>query len=122
MSKRYEGRVTDLVRKHVCELIEREIHDPRIEGVTVTDIELSQDTRHATVFYSIIGDDERKAEVKRGLDSAAGWVTRELGKRLRTRNTPHIRFEFDESLERGDRMSLLLDQIKSEDEQRKPQA
>ena len=119
MSKKYERRSTDLVRTHVCALLEREINDPRVAGITITDVALSQDTRHAKVFYSVIGDAERKAEVQRGLESAAGWVSRELGKRLHTRNTPHIWFEFDESLERGDRMSQLFDEIRVQNEARK---
>ncbi len=115
MSKKYERRISDLIRVHVCALIEREIRDPRVEGVTVTDIALTPDTRYATVYWSVIGDKARRDEVQRGLNSAAGWVSRELGKRLRTKNTPHITFEHDESLERGDRMSQLLDEIKADD-------
>jgi ribosome-binding factor A len=115
MSKKYEQRITDLVRTHVCELLEREINDPRVKGITVTDVEVTQDTKYATVFYSVIGDDARKDEVSAGLRSARGWVSRALGKRLRTRNTPHVKFEFDGSLERGDRMSQLLDEIKAVD-------
>jgi ribosome-binding factor A len=118
MSKKYERRISDLIRQHVCDLIERELKDPRVEGVTVTDIELSPDTRHATVFYSMIGDDTQKEDAQIGLRSASGWISRELGKRLRTRNTPHIVFEFDPSLERGDRMSQLLDEIKTRDAER----
>jgi ribosome-binding factor A len=115
MSKKYEQRITDLVRQHVCDLLEREINDPRVQGVTVTDVEVTQDTKYATVFYSVIGDDARKTEVRDGLRSAAGWISRELGKRLRTRNSPHVKFQFDVSLERGDRMSQLLDEIKAAD-------
>lgn len=114
MSKKYEKRINDLIRTHVCDLLERHINDPRVEGVTVTDVEISPDTKYAKVFYSVIGDDAKKAEVAEGLDSASGWFTRELGKRLRTRHTPHLTFEFDESLERGDRMSRLLDELKSQ--------
>lgn len=122
MSKKYERRITDLVRLHVCALLEREIRDPRVEGITVTDVELSPDTRHARVFYSLIGDAEKKEEAQRGLESAAGWVSRELGKRLHTRNTPHISFEFDESLERGDRMSSLFDEIRRQEAERRQEA
>jgi ribosome-binding factor A len=114
MSKKYEKRVNDLIRMHVCNLIERQINDPRVQGVTVTDVEVSPDTKYARVFYSLIGDDAQKAEVAEGLRSASGWLSRELGKRLRTRHTPHITFEFDESLERGDRMSRLLDELKAQ--------
>ena len=114
MSKRYEARITDLIRRHVTELVERELKDPRVEGVTITDVEVSPDTRFAKVFYSLIGDDAKKEEVAEGLRSAQGWVTHELGQRLRTRNTPHITFEFDPSLEYGDRMSRLLDDLKKQ--------
>jgi ribosome-binding factor A len=116
MSKRYESRVNDLIRRHVSQLIERELQDPRVAGVTITDVEVSPDTRHAKIFYSLIGDDEQKAEVQHGLESAAGWLSRELGKRLRTRHTPHLAFEFDQSLEYGDRMSRLLDELKAKGE------
>lgn len=115
MSKKYEQRINDLIRTHLAELLERGLNDPRLEDahVTLTDVEVSPDTRHAKVFYSLIGDDAQKAEVAQGLQSASGWFSRELGKRLRTRNTPHLTFEFDESLERGDRMSRLLDELKA---------
>jgi ribosome-binding factor A len=114
MSKKYEKRINDLIRTHVCDLIERQINDPRVQGVTVTDVEVTPDTKYAKVFYSLIGDDAQKADAAAGLDSASGWLSRELGKRLRTRHTPRLTFEFDESLERGDRMSRLLDELKSQ--------
>jgi ribosome-binding factor A len=119
MSKKYEKRINDLIRQHVCTLLEREINDPRVEGVTVTDVEVTPDTKYAKVFYSVIGDDAKKAEVAEGLHSAQRWVSHELGKRLRTRNTPHITFEFDQSLEYGDKMSRLLDEIKSQETPKK---
>jgi ribosome-binding factor A len=116
MSKKYERRVSELIRIHVAELIERELNDPRVRAtkVTITDVEVTPDVRHAKVFYSLIGDQTTKTEVARGLESAAGWVSRELGKRLHTRHTPHITFVFDESLERGDRLSRLLDELRSD--------
>jgi ribosome-binding factor A len=121
MSKKYEKRISDLVRQHVVELLERQLNDPRVTDaqVTITDVEVTPDTKYAKVFYSLIGDDEQKVEVAEGLRSAQRWISHELGKRLRTRNTPHVTFHFDESLERGDRMSRLLDELKSQ-EQPKP--
>ncbi len=117
MSKKYENRVNELIRQHVCDLLEREINDPRVSDahVTVTDVAVTADTKYAKVFYSLIGDDEQKAAAAEGLRSAEAWVTRELGKRLRTRNTPHITFQFDQSLEYGDKMSRLLDELKNND-------
>lgn len=121
MSKKYEKRVNELIRIHLTELLERELNDPRVNGaqVTISDVEITPDVRHAKVFYSLIGDEVQKAEVARGLESAAGWLSRELGKRLRTRHTPQLTFEFDESFERGDRLSRLLDELKR-DEGTKP--
>lgn len=120
MSKKHEKRISDLVRLHICELIEREINDPRVvdANITVTDVEVTPDTRYAKIFFSLIGDDEKKADAQRGLNSASGFLSRELGKRLRTRNTPHISFEFDESLERGDRMEQLFDEIKKSEKEK----
>jgi ribosome-binding factor A len=120
MSKKHEKRMSDLVRLHICELIEREINDPRVvdANITVTDVEVTPDTRYAKIFFSLIGDDEKKANAQRGLNSASGFLSRELGKRLRTRNTPHISFEFDESLERGDRMEQLFDEIKKSEKEK----
>lgn len=118
MSKKYEKRVNELIRMHLAALLERELNDPRVTHaqVTITDVEVTPDTRHATVYYSLIGDEQQKAEVALGLESAAGWLSRELGKRLRIRHTPHLTFEFDESFERGDRMSRLLDELNADQE------
>jgi ribosome-binding factor A len=117
MSKKYEKRISDLVRQHVCALLERQLNDPRVTdaGVTVTDVEVTPDTRYARVYYSLMGDDAQKKEAAEGLRSAQGWISHEVGRKLRTRNTPHVTFHFDESLERGDRMSRLLDELKSEE-------
>jgi ribosome-binding factor A len=112
MSKKYEKRVSELVRQHLSTLIERRLNDPRIAGVTVTDVEVSSDTRHAKVFYSLIGDEKAREQVAHGLDSAAGWLRHELGVHLHTRHTPELVFEYDPSLEHGARMSDLLDALK----------
>src|SRR5437867_87240 len=99
MSKKYEKRVSELVRSHLATLIERRLNDPRVAGVTVTDVEVTSDTRHAKVFYSLIGDDQAKQQAARGLESASGWLRHELGLHLHTRHTPELVFEYDPSLE-----------------------
>jgi ribosome-binding factor A len=118
VSKKYEKRINELVRMHVCELLERQLNDPRVTDaqITVTDVEVTPDTKYAKVFYSLIGDEAQKAEAAEGLRSAQGWISHELGRRLRTRNTPHVTFHFDASLERGDRMSRLLDELKAQEQ------
>jgi ribosome-binding factor A len=115
MSKKYEKRVSELVRAHLATLIERRLNDPRVAGVTVTDVEVTSDTRHAKVFYSLIGDDQAKQQAARGLESASGWLRHELGLHLHTRHTPELVFEYDPSLEHGARMSQLLDELKAKE-------
>lgn len=120
MSKKYERRVSELVRTHLSMLIERRLNDPRIAGVSVTDVEVTSDTRHAKVFYSLIGDGKARELAAQGLDSAAGWLRHELGVHLHTRHTPELVFVYDPSLEHGARMSDLLDALK-EKEAARPQ-
>jgi len=112
MSKKYERRISELVRGYLSALIETRLKDPRVNGVTVTDVEVTADTRHARVYYSLIGDDEAKRQAALGLESASGWLRHELGAVLRTRHTPELAFVYDPSLERGERMARLLDEIK----------
>jgi ribosome-binding factor A len=113
MSKKYEARISMLVQSHLTTLIESQLNDPRVQGVKVTDVEVTADTRFARVYYSVLGSAEDKEKAARGLDSAAGWLSKELGRRLRTKRTPHLTFKFDESLERGERMGQLLDEVKA---------
>ena len=115
MSKKYEKRVSELVRSHLATLIERRLNDPRVAGVPGTDVEVTSDPRHAKVFYSLIGDDQAKQQAARGLESASGWLRHELGLHLHTRHTPDLVFEYDPSLEHGARMSQLLDELKAKE-------
>ncbi|MBP7600767.1 MAG: 30S ribosome-binding factor RbfA [Thermoflexales bacterium] len=115
MSKKYEGRISELVRARLTVLLESRVNDPRIAGITVTDVEVTADTRYARVYYSLIGDDEAKALAQRGLDSASGFLRHELGQTLRTKRTPELTFIHDESLERGERMAHLLDIVREQD-------
>lgn len=111
MSRKYERRISDLVRTHLCTLIETQINDPRVQGITVTDVEVTADTHYAYVYFSVIGDEAAKDRALQGLISAGGWLSRELGLRLRTKNTPRLQFKYDESLERGERMQQLIDKL-----------
>jgi ribosome-binding factor A len=87
------------------------MHDPRLEGVTITQVSVTPDTKRADVYYSVLGDKEARATAQEGLDSAASWLRREIGSRTRLRNTPELVFHWDPSLEYGDRMEALLDQL-----------
>ncbi len=116
MSKKYERRVSELVRSLLTTLIETRLKDPRVNGITVTDVAVTPDARYARVYYSLIGDEEARRLAAAGLDSAGGWLRHELGSALRTRRTPELAFIFDESLARGERVAQILDRLKAQDD------
>lgn len=111
MSKKYQRRVGDMVRTHLMDLLERKANDPRLQMVTITDVVVTPDAARADVHFSVLGGAEAQAEVQEGLESAAGWLRRELGHRLRLRNTPLLIFHYDPSLERGEHIASILDEL-----------
>ena len=111
MSKRYQRRVSDLIRTHLTDLLERKVNDPRLQMVTITDVAITPDVLRADVYFSVLGEAEAQAGAQAGLESAAGWLRRELGRRLRLRNTPELVFHYDLSLERGERIASILDEL-----------
>ncbi len=96
-------RVGDLVRAELSEILVRGLSDPRVKSgfVTVTDVDVSPDLRHAQVWVSVIGDEPAQAEALAGLTAAAGYLRRELGQRISTKYTPALRFQRDKSAEQG---------------------
>jgi ribosome-binding factor A len=107
-------KVEHFIKEELSEIIQREVRDPRIGFVSITDVEMSADLRHARVFVSVLGDADAKAATMDGLRSALGYIRRELGSRLPLRHTPEIIFKLDESIERGARVSKLLGDVAKE--------
>jgi len=105
------ARLRELFKIEVSAILQREMKDPRIGFVSVTDVELSMDLRHAKVFVSILGDAAAKAETMATLGNAQGFVRRELARRIRLRFIPAIHFKLDESIERGVRVQRLLRRV-----------
>ena len=104
-------RVNDLLRTEISELV-RQAKDPRLAHlVSVTEVETSPDLRHAKVYISIMGTDEEKEEVLRGLSAASNFFRHELATRLSLRRIPELSFHRDDSIERGSRVLQLLDQL-----------
>lgn len=108
------ARLRELLRQETSAILQRDMKDPRIGFVSVTDVELSQDLRHARIFVSVYGDAEAKARTMEGLRSAEGFVRTELAHRIRLRYTPDVSFRIDESIEQGDRVNRLLRQVTGE--------
>ncbi len=111
MAHRIE-RVNSLIRQELCELLQRQVKDPRLGNfVTVTAVATSPDMKYAKVFVSRLGSQEEKQELLSVLASASGFFRRELTKRLRMRRVPELSFQWDDSIERGERLSRLIDQV-----------
>jgi len=111
MSKKYQRRVSDLIRSHLTNLLGRKASDPRLQIVTITDVAVTPDAVRADVYFSVLGGAEERAETQAGLESASGWLRRELGRRLRLRNTPRLVFHYDPSLEHGEHIVSILDEL-----------
>ena len=114
------ARLRELMKKEVSEILQREMKDPRIGFVSVTDVELSADLRHAKVFVSIFGDAAAKTKTMEGLVSAQVFVRTELAHRIRLRRIPEVLFRLDESIERGARVNRLLRQVSDAGGKRDP--
>ena len=109
------NRVGEQMKKELSDIIGRKIKDPRIGFVTVTDVQVTGDLQQAKVFISVLGDDEQKENTLKGLAKAKGFIRTEIGHRIRLRKTPEIIFEFDESIDYGNRIETLLHQLHPDD-------
>ena len=107
-------QVAEALKREASDIIAHTLKDPRLGFITVTGVDLADDLRHAKIFLSIMGDAESQKRSLEGLESARGFVRRELGHRLRLKFTPEIDFRIDESVAQGDRIDRLLHQIAEE--------
>jgi ribosome-binding factor A len=107
-------RLAEAIKADVSEIIQRDLRDPRIGFVSITDVVVSHDLRHAKIFVSVLGDDDAKRRTMQGLDRARGHVRSALGARLEIRFVPEILFRLDESIERGSRVVALMREVAEE--------
>lgn len=113
--KRGQGRpqrLGDLIQRDLSELIRLELRDPRVGMITITSVDVSPDLSHAKIFFTIFEKDKLE-DTLHGLKRSAGFLRSQLARRTRMYTTPELRFEYDESVERGDRLSRLIDSTKS---------
>jgi ribosome-binding factor A len=104
-------RVGEQILKEIAQLLLESVRDPRVRGATMTGIHLSNDLRSAKVYYSIYGEKEMVARTQAGLDSAKGYIKREIARRMALKYVPAITFIHDSSLETGSRIENLLDEL-----------
>jgi ribosome-binding factor A len=104
-------RVGDLILREMAFLLLEKVEDPRIQGVTLTGIRLSNDLKQAKVFYSVLGGEGQVEKALAGLNSARGFIKRQIGTRMGLRYVPEILFIYDPSLEEGSHMERVFEKI-----------
>ena len=104
-------RMSERVHQILSQLLLREIADPRLQDVTVTEVNLDPELMVAKVYVSAMGDEKREPEVMQGLRRAGGFLRREVGKRIRLRNTPELHFFWDSTLAQADRINEIISSL-----------
>ena len=112
-------RIAEQVQRELSDIIRVELKDPRVGMITITDVEMSPDNAHAKVFFTVLGQQPRIDEAAAGLQHAAGYLRSQLAQRIKIRVVPQLHFEYDASVERGIRLSQLIDAAVADDAKRK---
>jgi ribosome-binding factor A len=103
------------MQRELAELVQRELKDPRLGMVTISAVEVSRDLSTAKVYVSVLGSSQSREESLAGLSSASGFLRRELGRRIKIRHIPELRFFYDSSIEKGAEMDALIHQALAAD-------
>lgn len=106
-------RVNALVKREIASLIASTLHDPQINGVTVTAVEVSRDLKSSTVYISSINCKDGSSRIENKLNSCAGFLRKQLSTRLKMRTTPSLSFKYDHSIERGIALTHLIEDLNS---------
>jgi ribosome-binding factor A len=115
------SRIAEQIQRELAGLLRLELKDPRVSGlVTITDVEVSRDQSHAKVFFTLLGDESKIEETQNGLTRAAGFLRTQLAQRMKLRTVPQLEFKYDASVERGVRLSRLIDEAVGAAPKRKP--
>jgi|SRR5215218_6526854 len=114
MASTRPSRVGDQLRAEISDLLAREVHDPGIGFLTITHVNVSPDLQVARVYYTTLGDEKARRDSARALGRATPFLRRQIGSRLRLKRVPQLEFLFDESIERGDRIERILNDITAE--------
>lgn len=108
-------RVADQIQRELADLLQHETKDPRVRNITITAVEVTRDYSQAKIFYSTLGNQEEIFLTQNGLENAKGFLRSQLSHRMQLRITPQLNFVYDESVERGTRLSKLIDDAVAQD-------
>lgn len=118
MESQRASRVGEQIHKEISALLVRGLKDPRIGFVTITAVDVTPDLHLARVYFTVIGDEGVRRETEKGLRSSVPFLRREMGRRLRMRYVPDLLFQFDKSLEYGNRIEALIQEIHEQPDSR----
>jgi ribosome-binding factor A len=116
MATRRQRRVSELIHRELSMLLMREVRDPRIAGITLTEVRVTPDLQIARVYYTVLGDTEEVEAAAVALQSAGGYLRTQLAAQVRLRLVPELVFQLDQSAEHGRRIDELLAQIADDSE------
>jgi ribosome-binding factor A len=111
---RRQKRVGDMMQKELAELLMRDVRDPRLAGVSITEVHVSQDLSYAKIYFSLAGDEAVIAKALDALSGAAGFLRSYIAQQIDLRRVPEFSFVYDEAFERGQRVLDMLDQIEQD--------
>lgn len=111
-------RISDRIRQELSEMLVKEVADPRLSGISITDVKVDRELAYAEIFVSAVEGADRSSEVLEGLRSAAGFLRHELAGRIELRTFPRLRFHWDPTPERADHIERVLATLRAEEEQR----
>ena len=103
-------RIAEQIQRELADILRLELKDPRVGMITITEVQVSPDNKHAKVFFTLLGDAVRIEQTIDGLRSAAGFLRTQLAHRLKLRTMPEIHFAYDNSVEHGAKLSRLIDE------------
>jgi ribosome-binding factor A len=115
-------RVAELLKRELAVLIPKSVRDPHVGRVTLTYADVSPDMANAKIYFTLLGSTEQAKDTERALNRAAGFLRHELRERVVLRSLPQLRFHYDESVERGARLTSLIDRAIAEDQTKKKDA
>ena len=107
-------KINQMIKREVGEIIFKEIKDPRLEFVTITEVVVTKDLQHAKIYYSVLGNKDQAQKTQEGLSSARGFIRKLIGQRVRMRYTPEVEFIFDPTIEYSARIEAALEEIHHE--------
>lgn len=115
MGARRSDRLAEEIKREMSQIFREEMKDPRMNMVSITRVEVSNDISHARIYVSVMGNEEDRAKVEKALQGARGYLRSEIGSRISLRRVPELTFKIDRSIEHGVHIASLLNQLKKEE-------